>query len=230
MPPTEYDGSPQTGQIGFVVRGLRFGGIGFVWMYISFLSMACPLYSNQISAYEPRKVGKMATETKKRSSKRRGNGEGSIYQRGTGRWEATITVGYNAHGKRVRRTVYGWSKKEVQDKLTGLQSKKLDGSLAETSKITVADFLARWLDTVAKPAIRATTYSNYESAIRLHIGPFVGGLALAKFTPADAQGLYAELEKLGRFCHIRRVVHAVLHRALKQAVRWRWCPVTCAIA
>lgn len=157
--------------------------------------------------------------TKPRSTKRRGNGEGSIYQRANGRWEAVITIGYNGQGKRVRRTVYGWSKKEVQDKLTELQSKKLDGSLAETGKITVGDFLTRWLAT-AKSSIRATTYASYETTIRLHISPHIGGLPLQKVTPAHVQGLYTELERLGRSCYILRLVHVTLRRAFKLAVKW----------
>ena len=35
-------------------------------------------------------------ESKKRTTKRRGNGEGSIYQRVDGRWCATVTIGYSA--------------------------------------------------------------------------------------------------------------------------------------
>ena len=42
--------------------------------------------------------------------KRRGRGEGSIFQRADGRWTATITVGYDGNGKRKRRTVYGKTK------------------------------------------------------------------------------------------------------------------------
>ena len=67
-------------------------------------------------------------ETRNRT-KRRGNGEGSNYQRANSRWEAVISIGYGADGKRKRRTVYGWTKKEVQDKLTKLQSNKLNGTL-----------------------------------------------------------------------------------------------------
>ncbi len=160
---------------------------------------------------------KMAT--KARSTKRRGNGEGSIFQRSNGRWEAVITVGYNGQGKRVRRTVYGWTKKEVQDKLTELQSKKLDGSLAETGKLTVGEFLDRWLATT-KSAIRATTYTSYEGTIRLHINPLIGGLPLQKLTPAHVQGLYTELERLGRSCYVLRLVHITLRRAFKLAVKW----------
>ena len=56
------------------------------------------------------------------SRKRRGNGEGSIYQRGDGKWCDSIVVGHDANGRMKRRTVYGKNKRDVQEKLTRLQS------------------------------------------------------------------------------------------------------------
>ena len=52
--------------------------------------------------------------------KRRGRGEGSISQRADGVWEAKVSLGYDGEGKHRRKTVYGKTKKEVQDKLREL--------------------------------------------------------------------------------------------------------------
>jgi integrase len=122
--------------------------------------------------------------------------------------------------KRVRRTVYGWTKKEVQDKLTGLQSRKLDGSLGQASKTTVAGYLSNWLENAARPTIRATTHENYKNAIDKHIAPLIGGILLSKLTPMHFQGLYAELERNGASAYTRALAHAVMHRAFKQVVKW----------
>ena len=48
--------------------------------------------------------------------KRRGYGEGSIYQRKDGKWCASMDVGFDTTGRRKRRYVYGKTKKEVQEK------------------------------------------------------------------------------------------------------------------
>jgi len=48
---------------------------------------------------------------------RRGNSEGSIYQRNDGRWVSVIDLGYQ-DGKRHRKSIYGKTRKEVQKKLT----------------------------------------------------------------------------------------------------------------
>ncbi|MCC7085164.1 MAG: site-specific integrase [Pirellulales bacterium] len=161
----------------------------------------------------------------RKRTKRRGNGEGSIYQRSAdGRWIAMISTGYDATGKRRRRAIYGWTKKEVQDKLSRLQTAKLDGTLSEPTKQTVAAFLTRWLEDAARPTIKETTYVNYKAIIKNHIAPRIGGIALQKLTPANVQWLYGELERDGRSVYVRRQVHAALHRALKIAVKWGLIP------
>src|ERR1700676_2193511 len=97
-------------------------------------------------------------EKPRRSTRRRGNGEGSIYQRADGHWCGSINIGYNEAGKRRRKTVYGATKKAVQEELARLQSRKLDGTLGDAGRLTVGTFLDRWLEDSAKATIRATTH------------------------------------------------------------------------
>src|SRR5258708_5385331 len=122
--------------------------------------------------------------------KRRGNGEGTILEREDGTWFAQVSLGYAGSGKRIRRTLSGATKKEVQDKVTKLKSSKLDGTACELTKLTVSQFLTRWLEDAARPRIRPTSYVSYEGVIRLHIGPRIGGIRLEKLTPLHVQNLY----------------------------------------
>jgi integrase len=119
---------------------------------------------------------------------------------------------------------YGKTKRECQEKLTRLQNQKLDGMLGEQTKFTVSQFLERWLNDSAKPTIRDTTYENYEIMIRVHINPQIGGVNLSKLTPAHVQGMYASMERGGASGRVRELSHAVLNRALKQAVKWGMIP------
>ena len=48
--------------------------------------------------------------------KRRGHGEGSVYQRQDGRWAGVLDLG-SSGGKRQRKTVYGKTQAEVIQKL-----------------------------------------------------------------------------------------------------------------
>src|SRR5438034_1153199 len=78
---------------------------------------------------------------------RRGRQEGSIYYRESDqRWVGSISVGYTGEGRRRRRTVYGATKQEVQDKLRELQNDAASGKTADAGKQTVAQYLLVWLD------------------------------------------------------------------------------------
>ena len=52
--------------------------------------------------------------------KRRGRGEGGIYQRSDGLWVASRSLGYDAQGKRVRKVAYGVTKAEAREALLKL--------------------------------------------------------------------------------------------------------------
>jgi integrase len=150
---------------------------------------------------------------------RRGYGEGSIFQRADGRWSAAVSAGYSASGKRIRKTIYGATKKEVQDEMSRLQSRKASGKMVSTGRLTVAQHLETWLTTVAFNTLRAGTYYNYEAVIENHIGTRIGGVQLQKLTATHLQAMYAGMtdDKVGP--NPRRLAHAVLRLALKHALR-----------
>ncbi len=157
-------------------------------------------------------------------SKRRGRGEGSVFQRKDRAWCGVVTIGYDGTGRRRRRYVYGVTKAEALERLTRLQHAKLSGELGEPSRFTVAAYLQYWLETAARPAIREATYRLYADLIRLHINSRVGGVALTKLTPAHVQGLLAEMEQGDASARLRQMVYGVLHKALKQALLWNLVP------
>ncbi len=160
-----------------------------------------------------------SSESSPRRTRRRGNNEGSVFQRPDGRWVAAITVGYDANGKRRRQVVYGKTKSEVLDKLTRLHGAKANGTLVDPSKETVAQYLDRWLRDVAKATLSAGSYTNYSGVIKNHIVPRIGGMQLQKLTPAHVQRLYGELHHNKTAQNSIVLSHTVLHRALKDALR-----------
>ena len=121
---------------------------------------------------------------------RRGNGEGSIYQRDNGMWCATIGVGYNATGKRRRRTIYGRTKAEVQKKLAKEASNASHMQGVDAEKITLGNYLDRRLRDAAKPSLKATTYANYERAVNQSIKPYLVDVKLDKITAQQIHGMY----------------------------------------
>src|SRR5262249_21187567 len=97
--------------------------------------------------------------------KRRGRSEGSIFQRADGQWVGSVSLGYDGSGRRKRRVVYGATKQEVQEKLRQLQHDAAAGRLADAGGMTVAEWLARWLETV-KSRVQPKTHLRYEQLVR----------------------------------------------------------------
>ena len=146
---------------------------------------------------------------------RRGQNEGSIYQRADGRWAAAVSVG---RGK--RDTFYGKTRGEVQRKLTAALKNQDEGLPASTSKQRVADYLTAWLETVeGSGKIRPKTFSTYSMYVRLHIIPELGRLALDELGPQHVEQLMAK--KLAEGLAAQSVVHVrgILRRALGRAVK-----------
>lgn len=147
--------------------------------------------------------------------KQRGHGEGSIYQRKDGRWVASITL-----EGRKRKTFYGKTRKEVQEKLRVALNDQKQGVLATGPQQTIKQYLEQWLEYVHRPAIRLNSYVKYRTALNKHILPALGHIQLQKLTPQQVQAFYAQKLKEGYATETIRGFHGLLHRALDNAVRW----------
>lgn len=148
-------------------------------------------------------------------TKRRGRGEGSIYQRQQdGRWVGTIDLGYAA-GRRVRRSYYGVTRKEVQEKLAHA-SRSVDlGLRIDRERMSLAAFLTSWLDGIV---VRPSTARRYEQIVRVHLIPHLGRIRVASLTPQDVEAMLRAVQQ-GRSARTAAHVRAVLRTALTVAVR-----------
>ena len=147
--------------------------------------------------------------------KRRGRGEGSIYQRADGTWCASASAGYDGNGKRQRHTAYGKTKAEAQERLQELQR---DG-LPDAKGMRVGDYLDRWLETHVKSTLAPTTYRRYEQVVRLHLKPHIGRLKLSDAKPVHIEHLYKSQKKAGSSDRNREMSGVILQKAMKHAVR-----------
>jgi len=145
---------------------------------------------------------------------KRANGEGSIHKRADGRWCASLTL---PKGKRAH--FLGKGREEVAKKLTAAKKSRDDGLSVIVERQTVSQFMQSWLK-ATKLSIRERTWVRYEQYVRLHIEPTLGKLSLTKLTPQHLQRLYAERLDAGLSPTTVHHLHATLHKALEQAVRW----------
>jgi integrase len=88
----------------------------------------------------------------------------------------------------------------------------------------VAEYLDRWLKDSVQGSVRRSTYESYRRQTSRYIIPAVGRVRLKALTPAHVQGLYRDIQNRGLSARTVEYTHAVLHRALKQAVRWNMVP------
>jgi integrase len=152
-------------------------------------------------------------------SKRRGKGEGSITQLPDGRWQARIDLGY-VNGKRKRKSIYGKTREEVAKKLTRALADHQRGLPLPDERLTVEQFLHRWLEEVACPSVRPRTYASYAQLVRLHLVPGLGRTRLARLRPEDVQAFLNRKLQEGLSPRTVQYLHAVLRRALGQAEKW----------
>jgi integrase len=123
-----------------------------------------------------------------------------------------------------RKTFYGKSQKEAAAKLKQAKQAVEDGVDLSAEKLTLAQYLDKWLAAAVKPSVKTKTYEGYESTCRVRVVPRIGTKKLAKLTALDLQALYTDLAAAGLSPRSVQHTHRVLHRALAQAVRWRLIP------
>jgi integrase len=145
---------------------------------------------------------------------------GHAYKRGAS-WTVVYDEQADDDGKRRQRSKGGFAtKREAETFLTDTLGRIAAGSYAVPSKLTVADFLEReWLPAV-EGTLRSLSFIKYEQVVRLYIKPRIGQHRLQALSGGHLNGLYASLEQAGFSVSTRRLVHAVLHRALRDAMRW----------
>jgi len=154
---------------------------------------------------------------------RRGHGEGSIYKGPDGRWRAVVDLGQMG-GKRQRKYLSGKTRREVQLKLTAALRDHQQGLPLAPERQTLEQFLTHWLEDTARPSGRPRVFIRYRELLTLHVIPVLGKRPLVKLTPQELNTLYGQKVAAGLSPQTVTHLHRVLHRALRDAVRWNLTP------
>jgi integrase len=143
---------------------------------------------------------------------RRANGEGTIYPRKDGRWEAAYFTPDGGRRRLLRKT-----QTEARHALTAAVKMRDEAQATPTGQGTVADLLQAWLPSM-RPRIRHSTWRRYGQLIACHILPAVGRMSLARLSPLDVQRMVNRVLDAGLSPTTAHHTHAVLRRALRDAV------------
>ena len=145
-------------------------------------------------------------------AKRRGNNEGTIYQKADGKWRAQVTC------KGERRSHTGTTRKECQEWIKTTIRKFDDGLTPKGAKITVEEHCQSWL-TMKSTILRPYTYKQYRQIMRDYIIPELGKTLLVDLESQQIQNLYNAKVEEGVGLRTIEYVHAIFRGCLNHAVR-----------
>jgi integrase len=154
--------------------------------------------------------------------------KGSIRERSPGRWAIILDQHDPVTGKRKRKWhSFEGNKRAAQTECSRLITAMAGGTYLEPNKITLGDFLSRWLEHI-KSQVSPKSHERYAGLVNQNIKPLLGAVPIARLKPAQISEAYSKALVSGRRddkaggLSPRTVghMHRVLKQALSQAVRW----------
>ncbi len=149
-----------------------------------------------------------------------------IHKRGKDSYTVIVDLGRDpATGKRRQlwRSVKG-TKQDAERERTRLLRERDTGIDIDPARLTVADYLQRWLRDYAARKVAPSTLTRYREMVTHHLTPRLGSLRLTDLRPAHIQAAYAKFTgREGQPLSPRTVghVHALLRESLRWAVHWQ---------
>lgn len=153
---------------------------------------------------------------------------GHVLKRGK-TWSYVIDLPRLEDEKRRQKWVGGFhTRKAAEAALLEARTRLQSGTYVMPTKQTVGEYLTKdWLPAI-KATIRPSTYESYERNLRLHVIPNIGSMRLSVLDGGALNRLYGQLLANGnlrppneglapRTVHY---IHTIIHRALRDAVRW----------
>ena len=166
------------------------------------------------------------------ANKRRPQGDGTIRKRSDGRWEARIIIGHKNDGSPMYKSAFAKTQKSALKQLHQLLELYRDVDLTEDCRMTLGEWMDKWLDEYMIFTVRESTLDSYRCLSENQVKRFIGQKQLSSLTTAELQKFYNKIKKEGRVKPNRdgsyeladsivRKIHMMLHEALDTAVRER---------
>ena len=148
---------------------------------------------------------------------KRKNGEGNIsWHEGN----QSYMISLLPEGKDIKQRITRYAKDlgDAELVLADMRTKMKSGTLENTSKVLMKDFLSEWLNLV-KRSLKPKTYDSYECTLRVHLIPKFGKIKLSKLTRSHINTAWDEMLDEGHSPTIVSHCHARLSTALNSAKR-----------
>lgn len=143
----------------------------------------------------------------------------NIIEGADGAWHAWLIVGYHPNGRQDRRHVKRATREAVEERIDELLEQKRAGQVVKAGRLTVAQWLAVYLETVATRRCDPGTVADYRSKMNHWVIPVIGKVRLDRLAPEQLERVYINMQKAGRADSSALKVHRILSRALEVALR-----------
>lgn len=145
-----------------------------------------------------------------------------IKRKGSSNYTIVLQLGLNpATGKRKQQWITaGPSKREAEKQMTKLIHELDSGMFVKPDKTIMKDYLEKWLSDYAKPNLSPRSYDRYTGIINKYLIPELGSIQLTQLRPEHLQRHYTTGLNRGLSALTIRYHHALIHIALKTAVKW----------
>lgn len=93
-------------------------------------------------------------------------------------WRGRYEKGIDKHGRMVYGEIYKKTYEAAEAELVKIQNELNSNTFIEPNKITVSEWLDRWLKTYKNDSLKQSTYISYKGYIENHITPLMGSIKL----------------------------------------------------
>ena len=129
-------------------------------------------------------------------------------------------MGRKDGGGEDRRHVMSRSKATVVAKVRALERLRDEARVPKAGRAwTVEKWLLHWLEEIARPNIRDSSFQAYRTAITKHVLPVVGNVRLDRLEPENIEAVYRRMLDAGAKPATAHQVHRTVRTALGEAVR-----------
>lgn len=143
----------------------------------------------------------------------------NIYLRKDGRWEGRYVKGKRPDGTTKFGYVYGQKYTDVKNALCILKAKMQQSNIPASGLWTFYVWAEYWLDAIAKPDIKESTYESYRNQIDLHLKPYFGETPLAAIDHDTINRFISHLKEYlagSTVCGVYRLLKSILLSAIRK--------------
>lgn len=139
-------------------------------------------------------------------------------------WSFTLDLGRDpSTGKRKQITRRGFDSKEEAELAANQMTIEIENETFVNEKnVLFKDFIMDYLQIIAEPSVKASTFRGYKSAIENRLIPKFGHVKVKNIVPKMISAYYNELLKEGLTEEFIHYIHAIPKTASKTAIDWKY--------